>query len=142
MKTPGEVKRGLDECTRLGGCVACPYFVDNTMAQCTPKLAADALAYIRQLEAKIAKYEKPLVPLTFEEAILCDSCLETIDGEYCGMALNEFAWRGPDECDGYILFCTHADGEAKYMRADYGRTWRCWSRKPTEAERKAAKWDE
>ena len=56
MKTPEEIKKGLEECTRLGGCVACPYFVDHTMAQCTPKLAADALAYIRELEAKVPKW--------------------------------------------------------------------------------------
>lgn len=145
MKTPDEVKKGLDLCGGSGyegSCTeACLYHGGEPGKVCLEVLTTDALAYIRQLEAKIAKYEKPLVPLTFEEAILCDSCLETIDGEYYGMALNEFAWRGPDECDGYILFCTHADGEAKYMRADYGRTWRCWARRPTEEERKAAKWD-
>lgn len=56
MKTPEGIKRGLENCTRLGGCVSCPYFVDNTMAQCTPVLAADAIAYIQQLEAKIPKW--------------------------------------------------------------------------------------
>lgn len=53
---PDEIKKGLDECTRLGGCAACPYFVDHTMVQCTPKLAADALAYIQQLEAKVPRW--------------------------------------------------------------------------------------
>ena len=29
------------------------------------------------------------------------------------------------------------------MREDaYGKTWRCWAEKPTEAERKNAKWEE
>lgn len=56
VKRPDEIKRGLDECTRLGGCAACPYFVDHTMAQCTPKLAADALAYIQQLEAQVPQW--------------------------------------------------------------------------------------
>lgn len=56
MKTHEEIKKGLDECTRLGGCAACPYFVDHTMARCTPKLAADALTYIRELEAKVPRW--------------------------------------------------------------------------------------
>lgn len=46
MKRPDEIKKGLDECTRLGGCAACPYFTNHIMVQCTPKLAADSLAYI------------------------------------------------------------------------------------------------
>lgn len=29
----------------------------------------------------------------------------------------------------------------KYMPEDYGKTWRCWSAKPTEEERKEAEWD-
>lgn len=34
------------------------------------------------------------------------------------------------------------DGYRAYSSANYGKTWRCWSRRPTEAERKAAEWDE
>lgn len=56
MKTPEEIKKGLENCTRLGGCVSCPYFVNNTMVQCTPVMAAEGLAYIRQLEAKVPKW--------------------------------------------------------------------------------------
>ena len=26
--------------------------------------------------------------------------------------------------------------------SEYGKTWRCWTKRPTEAERKEAKWDE
>lgn len=77
MKTPEEIKKGLENCTRLGGCVSCPYFVDNTMAQCTPVMAADALAYIQQLEAKLAEYEKPLEPLT-NDLISRESVLEAL----------------------------------------------------------------
>ena len=28
-----------------------------------------------------------------------------------------------------------------FVETEYGKTWRCWSRKPTDEERKAAKWD-
>lgn len=56
MELSEKVKKGLENCTRLGGCVSCPYFVDNTMAQCTPVMAAETLAYIRQLEAQVPKW--------------------------------------------------------------------------------------
>ena len=72
MKTPDEIKKGLDECTRLGGCAACPYFVDHTMARCTPKLAADTLAYIQQLEAKAQQWisVKERLPDNCDEGVL------------------------------------------------------------------------
>ena len=34
------------------------------------------------------------------------------------------------------------DGYRKYSAASYGKTWRCWLRRPTDEERKAAKWDD
>ena len=81
MKTHEEIKKGLDECTRLGGRAACPYFVDHTMARCTPKLAADALAYIQQLEAKVPQwisvkdalpeYGKRVMFITKERRLIC-----------------------------------------------------------------------
>ena len=146
MKRPDEIKKGLDLCGGSGyegSCTeVCLYHGGEPGKVCFEVLTTDALAYIRQLEIKIAEYEKPLVPLTFEEAILCDSCLETIDGEYCGMALNELAIMEDGAQSGYIVFATHGGGEAKYMAADYGRTWRCWPRMPTEKERKAVAWSE
>lgn len=140
MKTPDAIRKGLAECTRFGGCAACPYFDMGIAARCTPKLAADALELIRQLEAKLAKYEKPLVPLTFEEAILDDSFLERKDDSYVDMALNDFAVNMPEE--GFMLLTVHGDDDLRLDRDDYGKTWRCWSRRPTDDERKAAKWDD
>lgn len=56
MKTPNEIKRGL-ECCRGGelGCSECPYD-----GECHLPFAngpeADAIAYIKQLEAKVPKW--------------------------------------------------------------------------------------
>lgn len=95
MKTPDEIKKGLEECTRLGGCVACPYFDRGIAARCTTALAADALAIINQLESKLAEYEKPLVPVVHGRWInqdntytkyQCSACKErNFDGvgRYC-----------------------------------------------------------
>lgn len=140
MKKPEEIKKGLENCTRLGGCVSCPYFVDNTMAQCTPVMATDALAYIRQLEAKLAEYDKPLVPLTFDDiasTIFCTPCwVETMTSMW------------PDVLDkDSVGFVGKLDNRGRrttryLMEAEYGKTWRCWSRRPTDEEIKAVKWDD
>ena len=99
MKTPEEIKKGLDECTRLGGCAACPYFVDHTMARCTPKLAADALTYIRELEAKVPRWidARRALPDSFSGEVLVivngkyKSC-EFIDAVLLGEFVQSEGW--------------------------------------------------
>ena len=173
MKMPEEIKKGLDECTRLGGCVSCPYFVDNTMAQCTPVMAADALAYIHQLEAKLAELEKrceteqlnasvaireleetklrcleqvkmyadklaenekPLVPLTLEEVKR-----HVKEPEAEPVWLDDVEEPSNTGWTYSHIICDWLHG---FDERTYGKEWRCWSRKPTDEERKAAKWDE
>jgi hypothetical protein len=48
MRTPEEIKKGLEICTADESCRGCPY--DN--GNCDMQLERDALAYIQQLEAQ------------------------------------------------------------------------------------------
>lgn len=136
MKTPDAIKKGLAECTRLGGCAACPYFDMGIAARCTPKLAADALELIHQLEAKLAEYEKPLVPL--KVGYLLKENPVWLEYNSGSVEICELSTR-------YNVYCAYfiGDEDEEYLtRADYNKTWRCWPRNPTDKERKAAKWDE
>ena len=59
MKTPDEIKNGLECCiSDTYGCYEkCPYF--NSLSNgvdCALKMHADALAYITQLEARVPKW--------------------------------------------------------------------------------------
>lgn len=59
MKTPNEIKKGLECCiSDTYGCYEkCPYF--NSLSNgvdCAVKMHADALAYINQLEARVPKW--------------------------------------------------------------------------------------
>ena len=57
MKTPDEIKKGLDVCAGLDGdCEACPY--DDRTIFCADKMRKDALAYIQQLESQLAKTQR------------------------------------------------------------------------------------
>lgn len=56
MKTPEEIKRRLELCSVESGsgtCEGCPYIEDE---ECISHGNRDALAYIRQLEAKVPKW--------------------------------------------------------------------------------------
>lgn len=46
-------------------------------------------------------------------------------------------------CGTHRLYCTTSIMLEKQTRGDeeYGKTWRCWTAKPTDEQRKAAKWD-
>lgn len=60
MKTPEEIKKGLEVCTRdanemLRECEGCPYYIENNFLCGISNMQKDALAYIEQLEERIAK---------------------------------------------------------------------------------------
>lgn len=60
MKTPEEIKKGLEIC---GGydCRGCPYdgtTFDNELYKCDNELYNDALAYIQQLEQRLVEVNK------------------------------------------------------------------------------------
>ena len=53
--------------------------------------------------------------------------------------------KNPSESECKIAFMFHSEGEA-YVRQwhifykDYGKTWRCWTSRPTDEQRKATPW--
>lgn len=54
METPDKIKKGLEMCGVIRGrCKGCPY---DGKAECVSNHSADALAYIRQLEAALPKW--------------------------------------------------------------------------------------
>ena len=143
MELSDKVKKGLECCTCIDDrdmCEECPYNGTYRKGTCITALEADALSYIRELETKVAEYEKPLKPMTWEEAMMDDFYLEMRDGAYLDNALNEFAVDMPD--DGHVIMTVHNHGGLRLERDDYGKTWRAWPRRPTDEEREAAKWDE
>ena len=56
MKTPEEIKHGLECCANVGACIRdrCEYYLGGNL-MCTRDLARDALEYINELEARAPK---------------------------------------------------------------------------------------
>ena len=144
MKTPDEIKWGLEFCSTMPNpktcMVGCAYY-DRGMT-CIPALMTDALAYIRELEAKVAEYERPLRPMP-EVEIYGDAPVWLEMRAECDEP------RIVDIIPSFVNPAERAEiafmGQSRraHLRADhYGNSWRCWPRRPTEGERKAAEWDD
>ena len=59
MKTPDEIKKGLELHNTAGRCKECPYTADSEFKKtCFQLVAADALAYIQQIETRLAQVER------------------------------------------------------------------------------------
>lgn len=80
--------------------------------------------------AALRRYEPPIRPLTLEEfkeyAGSRPALVEDKD-----QSMNN-AWVFPEQVDRLLEYIGHR----------YGKTWRCWPRKPTEQEREAYGWEE
>lgn len=155
MKTPEQVKKGLEHCMEARDCIKCPYD-GRDFPRCIMRMSRDAIDSIQQLEAKLAEYEKPLVPLALDEV----TAISREEGnilwlEYRDEAAVRAGYNGyyePQHIMEYSAFSGYksvvtfyppgAETEKTPDPAVYGIGWRCWSCKPTDEERKAAKWDE
>lgn len=96
MKTPDDIKRGL-ECCRVGDCDCynCPYLKTRS---CMHYLKQDALAYIRQLEAERDAAVNDLGVV--RDCKVCkhyDHTPNEAPCRHCGIAQANWEWRGVKE---------------------------------------------
>ena len=74
MKTTDEIKTGLDACGVLDGdCENCPYD-DGPQLLCADRLRKDAIAYIQQLETRLAQAERERDELFMYVPHDCTTC--------------------------------------------------------------------
>lgn len=107
----------------------CPYAETET-DNCAPAIWRDALELLKAQEPRV---------LTLEE-------VKAFDYDYC--YLEEERLPGNDYrtvCGRHKVTCITWPSitQLRIVHKDdtYGKTWRCWSSKPTDEQRKAVKWD-
>lgn len=85
MKPPELIKRGLDCCQTIVRCAVCPYHdIGDIVAECTAQLSENALAYIQQLESRLAQVERERDAAVQIVHGLCLHCKnEHSEGETC-----------------------------------------------------------
>lgn len=140
-----KVIRGLESCVydiRLMQCVNCPYHTDKS--RCLTTLMRDALALLKEQEARVMDAEE-VARLT--EEIYQWLWIEEIQNITWNLhCLRAFVHskhpdtKHPDTGEFYILANGYRD--IVMLEGDeYGKTWRCWTSRPTEEQRKAVMWD-
>lgn len=109
------------------GCDDCTYDNDGW---CTTRLLADILALLKEPEARV---------MTLDE-------VKAFDWDYC--YLEEERLPGNEYravCGDYALTCITwpcvTSMRTQHGDENYGRTWRCWSAKPTNEQRRSVKWE-
>lgn len=143
MKTPDEIKKGLESCGAdecHGQHTDCPYHND---ALCIMHICGDALAYIQQLEKQIAFENRGNENrvMTLEEVrkhckegpIAYPLWTEFLEG---GLSRWINAYSPPDICN-----ISTIDRYLEVMGATYGKRWRCWLRMPTSERIANTPWE-
>lgn len=139
-----KVIRGLELCAydpdpgqelkEIRSCPECPYY----RAGCSPQLIRDALALLREQEPRVMTLDEVRRNHEWAVWIECNSSKTQNIGQYSG----KVSWYNKRLSD-WERFLTIGSDEYLFRESDgYGKTWRCWTARPTEEQRKAAKWDE
>ena len=113
------------DCYREKGC---PYENEGDDVGCKYALHRDALALLKAQEPRV---------MTLEE-------VNALDWDYCYLEQERLPGKEYRGMLGkYIMTCVTwpsiTAAKISYGAENYGRTWRCWTSRPTEEQREAAK---
>lgn len=140
MKTPDEIKKSLRMCTEYKCAPSCLSYEVET--NCRDALMEDALACIEQLENRVEPKNRVLTLKEVEA--YCEGGADAAPLWYEGkdhsnvnrwmvIDLPELAFGGAVTVKRLV--------NSQFFEPTYGENWRCWMRKPTEAERRETPWE-
>ena len=112
-------------------CRDCAYDAGHPYNECVEMMLKDALSLLKAQEPRVMAWEE-LSALSFDTPVF----IEENSGE-CGW--NVFCYID-EEND--VCFCGFKASADYYDLEEYGESWRCWTSRPTDEQRKAVKWDE
>lgn len=108
-------------------CSQCQY-----ESNCVNRLKMDALELLKEQEPRV---------LTLDEAAAAQEVWVeawlSVPKKYVIMVTSLYL---TDDCKNFELELLGTDKKAFMLAEAYGHTWRCWSAKPTDDQRKAVKW--
>ena len=123
-----KVINGLELCGYMEGmpqCDSCPY--DGK--QCWKRLKNDALVFLKAQEPRVITLEKMR-----EGEVYWFDC----PGNFI---LRPVICNMYDRGDSSYLNFVWQYGNFSWKISEYGRTWRCWTSRPTDEQREATPWN-
>lgn len=136
------VIRGLECCSSGNMCKGkCPYDeLGCEWTDCVRPLTEDALALLKAQEPRVMTLEEvvahySLPPVFPDDFGMQFDYLNDIQPLYFDFLHSEDPW---------IVHWRKYDEVNKYLygwKANYGKTWRCWTSRPTDEQREKVKWN-
>jgi len=127
-----KVIKGL-ECCIKGDCRenACPYALDNA---CRKSLAIDALSLLKAQEPRVMDADEIVLSADPSKWLWVER-----KGDYCTEA-----FKAGKTISGLIAFDSETPGAFLYCERpdEYGKTWRCWTARPTDEQMAVTPWSE
>jgi hypothetical protein len=127
-----KVIKGLECCSKgdSADCDNCNYHGAMTDVPCESTLMRDALALLKAQEPRV---------MTLEE-------VNALDWDYCYLEQERLPGKEYRGMLGkYIMTCVTwpsiTAAKISQGKDNYGRTWRCWTSRPTDAQREATQWE-
>ena len=136
-----KVMRGLETCIQSGtpeDCDECPYReCGNEVVPCLRSLLTDALDLLREEEPRVMEFLELNEITTYwiednHEANMQTSCIPETIMDIMGDRV--FTIPVVKLLNGYAPVISK-------NREGYGKTWRAWTSRPTDEQRKAVEWD-
>lgn len=119
-----------DLCSDMPNCPGCAYLREPN---CMEHLKRDIIALLKAQEPRV---------MTLGEALRADWCFVEIRKYLRSGDLFYYDTFSGILVENSGIYVIHKRGTSAYVDVDrYGIDWRCWTSRPTEAERKATPWD-
>ena len=164
MPDRDKVVEALEICTsREPGeytCNKCHYETRVDGDGCEVNLMLDAIALLKAYEAERLEWIGAVAKLTAENELLKEQEAKVLTVDQLEDALDTVVWLetpvSENLADGYslIMAYSHKDGYMFFESpfgdnpsqdileySEYGKSWRCWDKRPTDEQRQAVTWD-
>lgn len=121
---------GLMHCTSRGGCTNCPYPSPGGLVDCgKDDLMRDAFALLKEQLPRVLTFDE-----VWKREVMFYDFIDWSDEEVCPAARVGWYLHVATLSDPVMLDDEHDDWK------EYGKTWRCWTARPTKEQREAAEW--
>ena len=134
LRCCGEVHNGAP---LAYSCNLCPYQIEKGRTCAADRLFFDALALLKAQEPRVMTVEE-ILHLKFDDVVFFEL---SVTGVVISAIVIDVVDHMPDGDIGLIQFRHIQEPINNADLEYYGKTWRCWTSRPTDEQREAIPWE-